>query len=55
MLVVWLDNEYYTSGRLVNEVKKVLEDNDLNYNNVEVYCNFGSANGKLTEDYQLVD
>lgn len=52
MLVVWLDNECYTSGRLVNEVKKVLEENDLDYNNVEV---FGAYNNNLGEDYQLVD
>lgn len=59
MFKLWLGNRYYTSGKLVREVKEILYDEGLSgYNDVELINFYGLPCENLKElpsNYEIVD
>lgn len=58
MFKLWIGNRYYTSGHLVREVKKILDSEGLNYNDVELINFYGLPCETLKElpsNYELID
>lgn len=58
LLKLWLGNRYYTSGKIVREVKEILASEDLNYDNVELVNFYGmpcEALKELPRNYEIVD
>ena len=58
MFKLWIGNRYYTSGHLVREVKKILDSEGLNYNDVELINFYGLPCETLKElpsNYEIVD
>ena len=58
MFMLWIGNRYYTSGKLVREVKEILESEGLNYNDVELVNFYGLPCGidrELPVNYELIE
>ena len=59
MFKLWLGNRYYTSGKIVREVKRLLYDEGLNgYNDVELINFYGlpcEVYRELPVNYELID
>ena len=58
MFKIWIGNRYYTSGKLVREVKEMLESEGLNYDDVELIPLYGlpcEAYKELPSNYELID
>ena len=58
MFKIWVGNRYYTSGKLVKEVKEILESEGLNYNDVELIplCGLPCETLKeLPSKYEIID
>ena len=58
MFKLWIGNRYYTSGHLVREVKELLYDEGLNYNDVELIPLCGlpcEVYRELMDNYELID
>lgn len=58
MFKLWIGNRYYTSGRLVIEVKELLDSEGVNYNDVELINFYGmpcEVYKELPSNYELID
>ena len=58
MFKLWIGNRYYTSGKIVREVKEILESEGLNYDDVELVSFYGLPCETLKElpsNYEIVD
>ena len=58
MFKLWIGNRYYTSGKVVREVKEILESEGLNYDDVELIDFYGLPCETLKEipsNYEIVD
>lgn len=58
MFKLWIGNRYYTSGKIVRQVKEILEQEGLNYNDVELINFYGLPCETLKElpnNYEIVD
>ena len=58
MFKLWIGNRYYTSGKIVRQVKEILESEGLNYNDVELVNLYGlpcEALKELPSNYEIVD
>lgn len=53
-----MGNSYYTSGKIVRQVKELLDSEGLNYNDVELINFYGMPcdfYNELPIDYELID
>ena len=58
MFKLWIGNSYYTSGQIVRQVKKILESEGLNYDDVEIINFYGlpcEVLKELPSNYEIVD
>lgn len=59
MFKLWIGNRYYTSGKIVRQVKEILYDEGLGgYNDVELINFYGlpcENYGELPSNYELID
>ena len=58
MFKLWIGNRYYTSGKIVREVKEILESEGLNHDDVELIDFYGLPCETLKElpsNYEIVD
>ena len=58
MFKLWIGNRYYTSGKIVREVKELLYSEGLNYDDVEIVSFYSLPCETLKElpsNYEIVD